>query len=155
MRLSLVVMLMGAAFMAAALALFLTGSSASSLVSAVSSAMSKLSSATPIALKPGENISFIYAEPAVILVNSSVPLKVVPSGVQVRYQNGIEVVVAPPNVTVYIVNNYTAPVPLAHASIQISPSVSSAVFYLFISVGLGFLGFVLLVIGAVMYALRR
>ncbi len=155
MRLSLVIAIMGAVIVAVAVLLFLLGSPASSLGVVVNEALAQLNRSESLSLAPGANISFAFPQPVIILVNSSKPPKIIPESLRAIAQGLITAVAAPPNTTVYIVNNYSEPIYVKYAVVTISRSLSNAVFFALISLGLGFVGFVVLVIGVVLYALKK
>jgi hypothetical protein len=155
MRLSIAITIAGIAMVAIAAVLFLLGSQASSLASSVNEALAQLNKTKAAVLGPGDNVSFSFPEPSILLVNSSAPLKVVPESLRVVVQGTIMAVAVQPGVSVYLVNNNTRPVFFRYAVVAISPSLSRAVFFALISLGLGFVGFVVLVVGVVLYVLKK
>ncbi len=155
MRLSVVVTIIGAVMVAVAAVLFFLGAPSSSLAAAVNEALAQLNKTTATYLAPGANMSFSFPQPTILLINSSRPLKVVPEGLRAAVQGLVTAVAVPPNTTVYIVNNYSQTVYLKYATVTISRSLSNAVFFALISLGLGFVGFVVLVVGVVLYVLKR
>ncbi|MGC8973066.1 MAG: hypothetical protein ACP5KY_02545 [Thermoproteus sp.] len=155
MRFSIIITMMGVAMVAIAAVLFFLGSSASSLAASVNAALAQLNKTSALTLSPGGNVSFSFSEPSILLINSSAPLKIVPESLRVAVQGTITAVAVQPGVRVYVVNNYTRPVSLRYAVVTISPSLSRAVFFALVSLGLGFVGFVVLVIGVVLYVLKR
>lgn len=154
MRLSLIITIIGAALVAIAAVLFFLGAPASSLNVAVNESLSQLSEATSLGLAPRANISFVFPQPTILLINSSRPPQIIPE-LRIVEQGPIIAVAVSPNVTIYVVNNYSEPIYVKYATVTISPALSNAVFFALISLGLGFVGFIVLVIGVVLYALKK
>ncbi|MEZ0249204.1 MAG: hypothetical protein ABWJ97_08000 [Thermoproteus sp.] len=155
MRLSVVVALIGVAIVVVAVILFFLGAPASALNTSINEALSQLNRTSATSLAPGENLSLTYPQTAIVLINSSEPLRVEPSSLRVVSQGLITAVAVAANTTVYIINNYSHVVSFRYAVVTISPSLSQAVFFMLTSLGLGFLGFILLVVGAVLYVLKK
>ncbi|MEL9991702.1 MAG: hypothetical protein QXP98_06045 [Thermoproteus sp.] len=155
MRFSIAVTIIGAVIVAISVLLFFLGAPASALNASVNEALSQLNKTSAVYLAPGENLSLAYPQAAIILINSSAPLKVEPSSLRVVSQGPITAVAVTANTTVYIINNYSRAVSLRYAVVTISPSLSQAVFFTLMSLGLGFLGFILLVVGVVLYVLKK
>lgn len=159
MRASLFVIIAGAILVAIAVALFLVASPTKQLNFVVNEALGQLNKSETVTLKPGENVSLVFPNPVILIINSSEHIYIYQSGtsspvVESNVDNITAIAVAP-NVTVYLVNNHTNYVYIKYAAIPIGQSLTNALLATLVSLGLGFIGFIVLVVGFVLFALKK
>ncbi|MFB6490038.1 MAG: hypothetical protein TU35_002125 [Thermoproteus sp. AZ2] len=155
MRVSIILAAAGAVLIALAIVLFLFTASSSDILTLATDIVNKLNASQPVALKPGANITLTSPEAAVLVINSTRPLPIMPANAT-AYSGGLEVALVTPNISTYIVNNYTETVVIRYALVSLpAAKIASSLSYALAAFALGVLGSALLIIAAALYALKR